>query len=199
MLTVRQKEVLDYIQVHLENEGVSPSFREIQGALGLKSVSTAAHHVRRLIEKGYLANARGYHGKRGLQIVAKEEDAPLSIPLVGTIAAGRPIEAITTDETVSVPPIFAKQGNYALRVQGDSMIGDGILDEDVVIVRQADTANNRQMVVALINGEATLKCLVQQKDKIELHPANTDYPVIDISPQDDFHIQGVAIGVIRRF
>lgn len=199
MLTVKQKEVLDYIQTRLEDDGVSPSFREIQAALGLKSVSTVTFHVQNLIEAGYLTNVKGYRGRRALQVVAKEEDALLSLPLLGAIAAGCPIEAITDGETIAVPPVFAGPGHYALKVQGDSMIEDGVLDGDVIIVRQTDTARSQEMVVTLINGEATLKRLVRQKDKIELHPANPNYPVIHLSPEDDFRIQGVAVGVIRRF
>lgn len=199
MLTVRQKEVLDYVRERLETDGISPSYREIQAALGLRSVSTAAHHVKGLIAKGVLANVQGYHGKRALQVVPQDHDAPLSIPLAGMIAAGRPIEAVKSNETVAVPPALGGAGRYALKVQGDSMIEDGVLDGDIVIVRQADTAHNREMVVALINNEATLKRLVREKNAVTLHPANPDYPVIDIAPEDDFRIQGVAIGVIRRF
>lgn len=197
MLTPKQKQVLDFIQGEIVQTGISPSYRDIQAALGLKSVSTVAHHVQALTRGGYLANAKGYHGKRGLQVIPQGQG--LEIPLAGVIAAGQPIEAIADDETISVPPAFAKQGNYALKVQGDSMIGDGVLDGDVVIVRRADTANHREMVVALINNEATLKRLARKNGKTQLHPANPAYPVIDISLEDDFRIQGIAIGIIRKF
>lgn len=199
MLTIKQKRVLDFIESSTVEDGVSPSFREIQAALGLKSVSTVTYYVRMLTNAGYLANTKGYHGKRGLQVIDHLADTTHAIPLMGRIAAGFPIEPIEDRETVEVPSSLAAPGNYALKVQGDSMIGDGVLDQDVVIVRQVDTARHREMVVALINGEATLKRLMQKGGKTELHPANPDYPVIDIGPEDDFRIQGVAIGVIRRF
>ena len=104
-----------------------------------------------------------------------------------------------TGETIPVPPALSGPDNYALKVQGDSMIGDGVLDGDVVIVRRVDTARHREMVVALINGEATLKRLARENGRTRLRPANPDYPIIDIGPEDDFRIQGVAIGVIRNF
>ena len=199
MLTTRQKQVFDYIRVQLESDGISPSFREIRAALGLKSLSTVTYHVRTLTRAGYLVNARGYHGKRALQVVPQAPDTPWGIPLAGIIAAGKPIEPLPDDQTVDVPPTLAEDGDYALKVQGDSMIGDGVLDGDVIIVRRVDEARHREMVVAIINGEATLKRLVQQGGKVELHSANPDYPVITIGPEDDFRIQGVAIGVIRNF
>ncbi len=211
MLTTRQKQVFDYIRGRLETDGVSPSYREIQAALGLKSLSTVTYHVRTLTRAGYLVNTRGYHGKRALALAPRERDVPTAapeIPLAGLIAAGKPIEPLPdpgrpgygeADQTVDVPPTFAEPDNYALKVQGDSMIGDGVLDGDVIIVRRVDEARSREMVVAIINGEATLKRLVQQGGKVELHPANPDYPVITIGPEDDFRIQGVAIGVIRNF
>ncbi|MBA7663029.1 MAG: transcriptional repressor LexA [Calditrichaeota bacterium] len=199
MLTTRQKQVFDYIRSHLETDGISPSFREIRAALGLRSLSTVTYHVRALTRAGYLVNTRGYHGKRALEVVPQAPDMPLEIPLAGIIAAGKPIEALPDDRTVEVPPAFAEPDNYALKVQGDSMIGDGVLDGDVIIVRRVDEARHREMVVALIGGEATLKRLVRRGGKVELHPANSEYPVITIGPEDDFRIQGVAIGVIRNF
>jgi repressor LexA len=199
MLTARQQEVFEFIRTRLEESGISPSFREIRAALGLKSLSTVTYHVRALTRAGYLVNAKGYHGKRALQVVPQARETPLELPLAGRIAAGRPIEPLTDDQSVDVPPTFAEPDNYALRVQGDSMAGEGVLDGDVIIVRRVDTARSREMVVAIINGEATLKRLVEQGGKVELHPANPDYPVITIGPEDDFRIQGVAIGVIRNF
>ncbi len=200
MLTARQKQVLDFIRERLLQGQISPSYREIRAALGLKSLSTVTHHVRALMRAGYLVNTKGYHGKRALQVVPPVNDTPaVEIPLAGVIAAGRPIEALETDETIPVPPTLAGPDNYALKVQGDSMIGDGVLDGDVVIVRRVDTARHREMVVALINGEATLKRLARENGRTRLRPANPDYPIIDIAPEDDFRIQGVAIGVIRRY
>ncbi|MCK4579468.1 MAG: transcriptional repressor LexA [Candidatus Marinimicrobia bacterium] len=199
MITARQKEVLEFIRQRLEESGISPSYREIRTALGLKSLSTVTYHVRGLMRAGLLVNARGYHGKRALQVVAQDTEQAGEIPLAGLIAAGRPIEALDTGETVAVPPTFSGPEHYALKVQGDSMTGDGVLDGDVVIVRQVDTANHREMVVALINGEGTLKRLSREHGRTRLLPANPQYPIIDIAPEDDFRIQGVAIGVIRRF
>ncbi len=201
MLTTRQKQVFDYIRSRLEEGGISPSFREIRAALGLKSLSTVTYHVRALTRAGYLVNVKGYHGKRALEVVpqAPPPAGGLEIPLAGIIAAGKPIEPLPDDQAVSVPPALTGPDNYALKVQGDSMIGDGVLDGDVIIVRRVDEARHREMVVALIGGEATLKRLVRRGGKVELHPANSEYPVITIGPEDDFRIQGVAIGVIRNF
>ncbi|GAH64051.1 unnamed protein product, partial [marine sediment metagenome] len=177
MLTTRQKQVFDYIRTRLEADGISPSYREIRAALGLRSLSTVTYHVRTLTRAGYLVNTRGYHGKRALEVAPREREVPvagLELPLMGLIAAGKPIEPLPDDRAVEVPPAFAGPDNYALKVQGDSMGGDGVLDGDVIIVRRVDEARHREMVVAIINGEATLKRLVQQGGKVELHPANPD-------------------------
>ncbi|UCH63903.1 MAG: transcriptional repressor LexA [Fidelibacterota bacterium] len=199
MLTTRQKQVFDYIHTRIEAGGPSPSFREIRAALGLRSLSTVGYHVRALTRAGYLVNTKGYHGKRALEVAPQAPDTPLEIPLAGIIAAGKPIEALPDDQTVEVPPTLTGPDHYALKVQGDSMAGDGVLDGDVIILRRVDEARHREMVVALIDGEATLKRLMRRGGQVELHPANPDYPVITIAPEDDFRIQGVAIGVIRRF
>ncbi len=182
MLTARQKQVLGFIQERLAATDISPSYREIRTALGLKSLSTVTHHVRSLTKAGYLTNVRGHHGKRALQVLPRPRIEALdtaNIPLVGVIAAGYPIEAVEGSDPIAVPPTLAGPDNFALKVRGDSMIGDGVLDGDVVIVRQVNTARNREMVVALINGENTLKRLVKRNSKTELHPANPERPSVD--------------------
>ena len=196
--TAQEREVLRFIRDHREVEGVSPSFREIQEHLGVSSLSTVHYHVNKLIERGELVNRGGHHGKRGLEVVT-EADEMHTLPLRGRIAAGAPIEAVEDVETVDVPERFYHPENYVLQVVGDSMVEDGVLDGDLVVVRHGRRAENREMVVALVDGEATLKRYVPRGDRIELHPANPEYPVITVSPEQHFEIRGRAVGVIREY
>jgi len=193
------EKILQFIREYSEAAGQSPSFREIQHHLGVNSLSTVHYHVNKLIEQGKLINQDGHHGKRSLEVVSDTGDSAGEIPLLGRIAAGIPIEAVETPERVSVSSRFFEQGNYALRVEGDSMVEDGVLDGDLVVVRHTRSAENREMVVALVDGEATLKRYIRTDDGIELHPANPDYPVIHVQPDQDFEIRGKAIGVIREY
>jgi len=196
----QQQKILEFIRDYRARRGRAPSFREIREHLGVSAVSTVHYHVNKLIERGLLVNRDGPHGKRSLEVVAPDPDAEAGeIPLLGRIAAGIPIEAVETPETVAVPGQFFHPENYVLRVEGDSMIGDGVLDGDLVVVRHARTAENREMVVALIDGEATLKRYVRTAEGVELHPANPDYPVIRVAPDQTFEIRGKAIGVIRQY
>jgi repressor LexA len=123
----------------------------------------------------------------------------VELPLVGTVAAGRPIEAIETADTIEVPPSMVGRGeNFALRVRGDSMVGDGILDGDFVVVRKQASADSGQTVVALIGNEATVKRLVRKDGRIELHPANPAMAPILVENAEELRIEGVVVGVLRH-
>jgi repressor LexA len=123
----------------------------------------------------------------------------LELPLVGTVAAGKPIEAIETPDSIEVPASMVGPGeNFVLRVKGDSMVGDGILDGDFVVVRKQATADSGQTVVALIRGEATVKRLQRKGQHIELHPANPAMAPIVVEDEESFRIEGVVVGVIRH-
>ena len=172
MLTKKQKLVLDFVKQYEKKQGYSPSLEEIQRHFKLASVSTAHFHIKQLQKKGVLTKEE----KQGRTISAMKEKKTLEIQLVGNIAAGQPIEAIEmSDETVTVPRSDIKLPfqHYALRVKGDSMIEDGIFNDDIVVIRSQKTADDGQTVVAIIDdNQATLKKIFKEKGKIRLQPAN---------------------------
>jgi len=196
-LTKRQKQILDFIAEYIKKSDISPTYEEIKKRFKLKAPSTVHQHIEALIEKGYLnknENSRGVEIKKSI-------DDFVSIPLAGSITAGRPIEAIEEKETIAVPRINLPLGKeiFALKVIGDSMIQDNINDGDIVLVKKQSTANNGDKVVALIdNYEATLKKLYIEKNKIRLQPANAKYKPIFIEPES-LTIQGVVIDVIKNY
>lgn len=195
MLTKRQKQALDFIKSYTQKRGVAPSLEEIKDHLGLSSVSTAHHHVQALKDQGYL----GREDNQPRAINVFEQEQMIQIPLSGTIAAGRPIEAIEQKELIAVPKSSLTKGKdfFALRVAGDSMEDENIDDGDIVIVHKQDYADNGQKVVALIdNTEATLKKLVKEKSRIFLQPANSKYEPIPVTASS-LNIQGVVIDVIK--
>lgn len=172
MLTKKQKLVLDFVKQYEKKKGYSPSLEEIQQHFKLASVSTAHFHIKQLQKKGLLTKEE----KHGRTISAMKEKKTLEIPLVGNIAAGQPIEAIEMlDETITVPRSDIKLPfqHYALRVKGDSMIEDGIFNDDIVVIRSQKTADDGQTVVAIIDdNQATLKKIFKEKGKVRLQPAN---------------------------
>lgn len=197
MLTKRQKEILDFIGWYVDKKGYAPSLADIKKRLKFASVSTAHFHVSKLQGGGYLEKIQ--HKARAISITRKE---PLiKIPLLGTIAAGEPIEAIPTHQFIAVPKTKIPRGGdvYALRVVGNSMIDENINDGDIVLVKQQEIAENGQKVVALIdNYEATLKKYYKEKDHIRLQPANKILEPIIIRKDRDIKIQGIVVDVITE-
>lgn len=195
-LTPKQKALYDYIVSFTEQKGYSPSQKEMAKAFGWNSLGTVQNYLVRMVREGVLT--KDWNSKRGLKILQPQGNAT-ELPLVGLVAAGKPIEAITTADTIDVPSSMVGTGeNFVLRVQGDSMIGDGILDGDYVVVRKQAQADTGQTVVALIRGEATVKRLVRREKQIELHPANPTMQPILVEDEEDFFIEGVVVGVIRH-
>ncbi len=195
-LTPKQKKILDFIALHCEREGFPPSQQEIARAFGFRSLGTVQNYLVRLEREGALA--RSWNARRGMQILAPQTTGA-ELPLAGFVAAGRPIEAIQTQDSIDVPSSMVGPGdNFVLRVRGDSMIGDGILDGDYVVVRRQPEAVNGQTVVALIGGEATVKRFQRKGQRIELHPANPAMAPIVVENEESFRIEGVVIGVIRH-
>ncbi len=194
MLTKKQKLVLDFVKQYEKRMGYSPSLEEIQQHFKLASVSTAHFHIKQLQKKGLLTKEE----KQGRTISAVKEAKALEVPLVGNIAAGQPIEAIETPgETVSVPRSDIKLPfqHYALRVVGDSMIEDGIFNNDIVVVRSQNVADNGQTTVAIIDdNQATLKKIFKEKGKIRLQPANKKLKPIF---RKKVEIRGVVEKIIR--
>ena len=198
-LTRRQKQVLDVIRDFINERGYSPSLEEIGGELGLSSVATVHKHVSLLVEKGFVQ--RTWNQNRSIELA--EEDVPevVRLPLSGTIAAGRPFEAVETDESICVPAdmVRARDTSFVLRIQGDSMIEDQIRDGDLVIIEKCETANDGDTVVALVDGiDATLKRFSREGAEVRLEPANeTMQPIV--LPASRVQVQGVAVGVLRRY
>ena len=200
-LTRRQKEVLDFVTQHIEVHGYAPSYREIAVALELSSVATVAEHIQTLVEKGFITK-KGNDARSLQRVEDLETGHVVELPILGLIAAGSPIEVMQGQiETLEVPPFMVGQrSSYVLQVRGDSMIEDGIFEGDYVVIQEKDTPSNGEMVVALINGgEATLKRYFKEKDHIRLQPANVAYKPIIIDKKTPIQIQGVCIGVIRKY
>jgi len=195
-LTPKQKKILDFIESFSSREGYPPSQQEIAKAFGFRSLGTVQNYLVRLEREGQLA--RDWNARRGMKVIRPKESR-LELPLVGMVAAGKPIEAIETPDTIEVPGSMLGAGeNFVLKVQGDSMIGDGILDGDYVVVRKQSTADSGQTVVALIRGEATVKRFYRKGATIELHPANPTMQPLIVSSEESFRIEGVVVGVIRH-
>jgi len=195
-LSPKQKAVYDYILSFQDRHGYPPSQREIANAFGWSSLGTVQNYLVRLVREGVLS--KDWNARRGLKILHPRGQA-IELPLVGLVAAGKPIEAIATADSIEVPPSMVGTGeNFVLRVQGDSMIGDGILDGDYVVVRKQAQADSGQTVVALIRGEATVKRLLRRSGRIELHPANPTMQPLLIAGEEEFRIEGVVVGVIRH-
>ena len=198
-LTKRQKEIVDFIRKYREERGISPTQREICEEFGFSSFGTLQKHIRLLLEKGVLA--RDWNKRRSL-VVAGEELRPhaLEIPLFGRIAAGRPIEVVAGDESVTVPEMLTRKGeNFVLRVTGQSMIEDGVEDGDFIVVNRREKAASGEMVVAVVGGEATLKRFYFEGDgRVRLQPANERMAPMYFR-EDEVDVQGVVVGLMRRF
>ena len=198
-LTKRQKEIFDFVCEYLERAGYAPSLEEIGERFGLSSVATVHKHVQNLVEKNLLRKA--WNRSRSIEVV-RDEPAPVSveIPLLGRVAAGRPIEAIAVPDTIAVPPeMVARRNCFALRVAGDSMIDDHIVDGDVVVLESRKIPRGGETVVALIRGEeCTLKRFYQDGGKVRLVPANATLSPMEF-PAEDVEVQGVVIGLVRNF
>jgi repressor LexA len=200
VLTHRQREVYDFICRFSEANGYAPTIAEIRAHLGLRSPASV-HQLISALEREELIR-RIPNASRGIEIVKQaSSEQGCEIPLLGAVAAGHPIEAILSQEVVAIPPDLLGRGRtFALRVRGDSMIDEHIRDGDFVIVESRQTAENGQTVVALIDGnDATVKRFYREGNHIRLEPANPAYKPIIVKPSERVSIQGVVIGVIRKY
>jgi repressor LexA len=197
--TRRQKEILDQIRSFIAEKGYAPSLAEIARRCGLSSVSTVHKHLTLMQERGLLRRRKSR--RRGIELLPVPSPAVATeVPLLGTIAAGQPIEAVADERTVAIPRELQGRGRtYVLKVRGDSMVDEQIRDGDLVVVEDRPEARDGEMVVALLDGrEATLKTLYRERSRVRLQPANPSLRPIYVRPQD-LRIQGVVTGVIRRF
>jgi repressor LexA len=200
-LTKRQKQILDYVDDFLRDNGYAPSFEEIAEEFGYSSLATVHEHLSNLERKGYIR--KSYNESRSIELVPPEAPTlAAELPLLGMVAAGLPIEAVTGNETLAVPSDMPRRGreNFVLQVQGNSMIEEHIRDGDYIVVSSQSTAEDGEMVVALVGGDsATVKKLYREPgNRIRLQPANQAMDPIVVDARDVV-IQGVVVGVIRKY
>lgn len=197
----RQKQILDFIAQYIQKNGFSPTLTEIAHAIGVSSLATVHEHLKAMEKKGVIRRFEG--AIRGIEIL--ENQMPklsngIELPVLGFIAAGQPIEPFTDpNATISVAPgmLSGKKRAYVLQVKGNSMIDEGILDGDYVVIEQKETANNGDIVVAILeNGFATLKRFFKEATRVRLEPANSKMPPIFAK---NVRIQGKVVGVVRRY
>ena len=198
-LTKRQREIFEYLEGFIQQHGYAPSLEEIGRQFNLSSLATVHKHLTNLQEKGFIR--RAWNRSRSVEVVpTKTASQATELPLLGYVAAGSPIEAIPGSETIAVPDaLIGRRESYVLRVKGDSMIDEQIKDGDFVIVEDRKSADNGEMVIALVGGhDVTLKKFYKEAGRIRLQPANPTMQPILVDP-DQVQVQGVVVGVMRRY
>jgi repressor LexA len=205
MLTDRQRQTLNFIRSFIDENGYPPKLKEIGNHLGITSRGTVHRYIRALEDENLIRVSTGR--SRGIELINDElaedkdtSDSDNTLPVAGTIAAGLPIEAIEDQETINLNEFFVRPGRFVLRVQGDSMIEDGIFDGDMVIMESCQTARDNEIVIALIDqDEATLKRIKNNQDgSISLIPANSSMQPFRYSA-DRVSIQGRIVGQFRAY
>jgi repressor LexA len=198
VVTRRQKQILDYLRAYIAEHGVAPTLEEIGEHLDLASLATVHKHLSRLQEKGLIRRLK--RQSRALEVTPETNGGGVArVPLLGRVAAGTPIEPVEEAESIALPEDLLGRGDtFTLRVVGDSMIGDGILDGDIVVVESRPDANDGDTVVALVRGEATVKKLARRRGRVHLLPANDRIEPIVVKPED-VQIRGVVVGLLRRY
>ena len=193
-LTKRQREILDYLNEFISQHGYAPSLEEIGRRFGLSSLATVHKHLTNLQEKGFIK--RAWNRSRSVEMIpTRAGGRAVELPLLGYVAAGLPIEAVASNETIAVPEdLVGKRDTYVLRVRGDSMIDAAICDGDMVVVKQQTEAHSGQIVAAMIDEEATVKVYRRRDGHVSLEPRNPAYDVID---GDRAVILGVVVSVLR--
>jgi repressor LexA len=198
-LTKRQREILDHLQEFIQQHGYAPSLEEIGRRFNLSSLATVHKHLTNLQDKGFIR--RSWNRSRSVELLsAPSAHRALELPLLGYVAAGAPIEAVTGTETIAVPEDLAgKRESYVLRVKGDSMIDEQIRDGDFVVVEDRKTADNGEMVIALIGGsDVPLKKFYRESGRIRLQPANPTMQPMWFDPSQ-VQVQGVVVGMMRKY
>ena len=200
-LTKRQREILNYLTAYAEQNGFAPSFEEIAENFSYNSLATVHEHLTNLERKGYIK--RNYNESRAIEILPSEASPrAIELPLLGSVAAGMPIEALEVNETFCVPETLVGRGgsHYVLRVRGNSMVDEQIRDGDFVVVNERQLADNGEMVIALLNGtSATVKKYYRERDgRIRLQPANETMQPMYVH-ENDVKIQGIVVGVLRKY
>ena len=198
-LTKRQKEILDYIEQSISGNGYAPTLEEIGERFELRSMATVHKHLSNLETKGLIR--RKWNHSRAIEITEdRRRPTSITIPLLGNVAAGKPIEAIEGNDTIDVPQsMIRKRDSYALRVTGDSMMDEGILDGDIILIEERPDPRNGDVVVATVDGEATVKRFYREKNgSVRLQPSNPAYKPIVVE-NGDLKIRGGVVGLVRQY
>jgi repressor LexA len=202
-ITKRQREVYDFIYEFVQKNGYSPSFEEIGNGLGLSSLATVHKHITNLEKKGLLK--RDYNRSRSIDVLPvkglfkRPKPADITLPLLGRIAAGQPIEAVENPESISLGDITRSKDVFVLQVKGESMKDEHIVDGDYVLVEKGNTARDGEIVVALVeNSEATLKRIYREGQNVRLQPSNAAMKPIIVAAKS-VQVQGRVIGVLRKY
>ncbi|MCB0378743.1 MAG: transcriptional repressor LexA [Bdellovibrionales bacterium] len=215
-LTPKEKLVLEFIESYIEDQGYSPSYAEIQDHFGFASINSVQNYLKQLESKDYLFTPGG-NQKRAIRVLRSSKAMPdnlreirtrltpnITVPLLGMVAAGAPIEHLKHDEYIDIPVSLLKNPDmtYALQVQGDSMIEDGIHDGDTILVQRQQFANDGEIIVAVVNHEATVKRYYSPKKqtghRVELRPANSSMESFWYDPRE-VDIRGIVVGLIRKY
>jgi repressor LexA len=194
-LTERQRAIYDFIREKIESRGYGPTVREIGTGFDIKSPNGVMCHLKALETKGFII--REGFSARAIQLVAHRRPGA-ELPLLGLVAAGAPLAATAQDEHLSFGELFGGDNHFALRVKGQSMIEDHIDDGDYVVIRKQETANNGERVVAMIDGEVTLKRFNRDNGQVRLEPANSTMQPIVLNEKADANILGILVGVLRK-
>ena len=197
MLSPKKQKFLDFINSFTLVNDRPPTFIEIMRGLNFNSLGTVNWYIVELEKEGRIERVKGFNGKRALSVL--ESKIQNQLPLLGVVSAGFPIEVFEQTEYIDAPETYCNKDNFMLRVEGDSMIDDGILNGDYIIAKKVQVAQPGDTVIASIDGEATLKRFYIGSNGIELHPRNNKYNVIHVNESDEFIIQGKLVAVIREY
>ena len=197
MLSPKKQKFVEFIKNFTFKYDRPPTFVEIMKGLNFSSLGTINWYIVELEKVGMIERVKGFNGKRALSILESKIDNRL--PLLGLVSAGVPLEMFENNEYIDVPSMYCKKNNFVLKVDGDSMIDDGILDGDYIIAKKIDVAKPGDTVIASIDGEATLKRFYIGSNGVELHPRNKKYDVIHVDEEDELRIQGKLIAIIREY
>lgn len=198
-LTKRQKQLVDFLEAYIRDNGYAPTLQEIGQFFGLSSLATVHKHLKNLERKGFIR--RQWNHSRALEVTGPQSTGGArALRLVGQVAAGVPVEQFEQPDTISVPEEFVRRDNtFCLRVRGESMIDEGIRDGDYIIVEGRESAADGETVVALVNGEATVKKFYRERGgTIRLQPANATMQPIFTS-ENDLTVRGVVVGLMRHY
>ncbi len=196
-LSPKKQHFVNFIRDFTHEYNRPPTFVEIMAGLDIRSLGTINWYVNELEKEDVIRRMKGKNGKRALSVL--EQHIHNRLPLLGLIAAGHPLEAFEDTESMDVPPQYIKAENYVLKVNGNSMIDDQIRDGDYIIVKKTEIAVNGDIVVALVNNEATLKRYYIKKKRVELHPQNPNFDIIYIKNSDNFQINGIVLAIFREY